>query len=110
MVVHTYALSTQEDPSKSEVHQHYSELQASLRYKVRLCLKIEQKQNTDFCLHVYQNLWATGIYTKTVQSTAMQRQGLVILYTEHKANGLFKTPIYLLEGVKVGKAFCLKQS
>lgn len=61
-------------------------------------------QKTDFCLHLYQNLWATGIYTKTVQSTAMQQEGLIIVYNEYKANGLFKTSIYLLEGVKVGKA------
>lgn len=27
------------------------------------------KHKTDFCLHLYQNLWATGIYTKTVLCT-----------------------------------------
>lgn len=63
------------------------------------------KHKTDFCLHLYQNLWATGVYTQTyfVQSTAMQKEGLIIIYA-YKANCLFKTSIYLLEGVKVGKA------
>lgn len=34
----------------------------------------------------------------------MQEEGLVIIYNEYKANSLFKTSIYLLEVVKVGKA------
>lgn len=33
----------------------------------------------------------------------MQKEGLIIIYA-YKANCLFKTSIYLLEGVKVGKA------
>lgn len=65
--------SRKEDHSKFEVHQYHSELQASLKYKVRLLSQSITKQNTDFCLHLYQNPWATGIYTMTVQSTAMQR-------------------------------------